>query len=87
MSTEFKPKLFVRTTCPFCIKLENFFEEAGQIDNIEIVECDADLDHYRTFLGEKLGSQATFPTMEIAPGQFMKDSGDLIEYYSRIYHQ
>ena len=83
MTTEFKPKLYVRATCPFCIKLENFFTDAELLDNIEIIECDAELNRYRTFLSEKLGSQVTFPTMEIAPDQFMKDSGALMAHYSK----
>ncbi len=82
MTAEFKPKLYVRATCPFCIKLENFFTDKGAYDKIEIIECDDKLDYYRTFLTEKLGTQATFPTMEIAPDQFMKDSGALMDYYA-----
>jgi len=90
MATEFKPKLFVRVTCPFCIRLENFFEQAGLLDKIEIVECDTkgtdELNRYRTVLSDKLGKQATFPTMEIAPDQFMSDSGALMAYYSGLYN-
>lgn len=90
MTTAFKPKLFVRVTCPFCIRLENFFEQAGLLEKIEVIECDTkggdELNRYRTVLSEKLGKQATFPTMEIAPDQFMSDSGALINYYCELYN-
>ncbi len=90
MTTEFKPKLFVRVTCPFCVRLENFFEQAGLLDKIDVIECDTkgtdELNRYRAFLTDKLGKQATFPTMEIAPDQYMSDSGALMAYYSELYH-
>lgn len=89
--TEFKPKLFVKSGCPFCIRLENFFQQAGLSDQFEVIRCDAngfeELNHYRAFLTEKLGRRASFPTMEIAPGRFMNESGDLMEYYSNLYNR
>ena len=90
MTADFKPKIFVRSACPFCIRLENYFEQLGLLEKFEVIHCDAngeeDLNRYRAFLTEKLGQRASFPAMEIAPGRFMSDSGALMAYYSELYN-
>jgi len=86
MTADFKPKIFVRSACPFCIRLERYFEQLGLLENFEVIQCDAngeeELNRYRAFLTEKLGQRASFPAMEIAPDQFMSDSGALMNYYA-----
>ncbi len=89
MSAAFKPKLFISSTCPYCMKVQRFLAQANLLDKLEIVACDAggenELNRYRTFLTKKLGQQASFPAAEIAPDQFMKESNDLIDYFAGFF--
>jgi hypothetical protein len=59
--------------------------EAGLLDQIEIIELDQNDEEFertKETLTERLGKRATFPTVEIEPGRFMNESGDLIDYYA-----
>ncbi len=89
MAQEFKPKVYMKDTCPFCFKFLLFLTEIGVLDQFEIITAhsdnEAEMDKYRTFLLEKTGKQASFPTVETEPGNFMAESGDLITYYAQQY--
>ena len=86
MTETFKPKVYIKDRCPFCIKLLRFLTDAGLLSQFEIITVQADnyedLSYYRNFLQEKTGQRASFPTVEIAPGEFMAESEDLIDYYA-----
>ena len=78
-------KAYFKYGCPHCFKFLLFMTEAGVLDQIDIIELEAgsaEFDRTKVMLEEKLGARATFPTVEIEPGKFMKESGDLIDYYA-----
>jgi glutaredoxin 2 len=89
MAEQFKPKVYMKDNCPFCFKFMLFLTEIGVLDQFEIITAhsdnDAEMSKYRSFLQEKTGKQASFPTVEIEPGTFMAESGDLIDYYADQY--
>ena len=83
---EFRAKAYVKEGCPFSFKFLAFMAEASLLDEIEIVrlrEGDADYEAAKQKLSEHLGKPASFPTVEIEPGQYMTDSDRLIEHYAQ----
>lgn len=88
MSAEFKPVAYLKNSCPFCFKFVMFMAEAGLMDSIKIVRIDGDneeeMNRYRTLLQEKTGATASFPTVEIEPGQFSSDSEGLIQHFAAL---
>ncbi len=89
MSTLFTPKLYMKSTCPFCFKVMAFVGETGLTGKFEIITADGnneeEMNRYRTLLVEQTGAPASFPTVEIAPGEFIADSDEIINYYADKY--
>jgi hypothetical protein len=85
MNDNFKPKVYLKDTCPFCFKFLLFLSESRILDQFEIITCagedSTEMDKYRTLLQEKAG-KAIFPTVEISPGKYLDDSDALINHYS-----
>jgi hypothetical protein len=84
-SSEFKAKAYVKEKCPFSFKFLVFMSEAGLLDRIEIVRLnpgDPGFEAEKAKLGAHLGKAATFPVVEVEPGQYMNDSDRLIERYA-----
>ena len=86
MSGEFKPVAYLKDSCPFCFKLVMFMAEAGLMDQIELITIDGNNDEemnkYRELLQQKTGAAASFPTVELAPGEFSSDSEGLIAHFA-----
>ena len=84
-ANDFKPKVYLREGCPFSFKFLTFLAEARLLDRVEIVRLNP---HGPNFEAEKeklskgLGKPATFPVVEVAPGQYMADSDRLIAHYA-----
>ena len=76
-SEAFTRTLYMKRGCPFCSKLAIFMAEAGITD----VLWEYDTDENKAKITEKLG-KVTFPTLEIAPGEFMLESGDIINKFA-----
>jgi hypothetical protein len=84
-SNPFTPKAYVKEKCPFSFKLLVFLSEAGLLDRVEIIRMspqDTAFEATKAKLSEHLGKAATFPVVEVAPGQCMTDSDRLIERYA-----
>jgi len=82
----FKPKAYLKEGCPYSFKYLLFMTEAGLLDQVDMVRCDpesAELDAVKQKLSEATGREATFPTVEIAPQEYLSDSDKLIEHYAR----
>ena len=82
----FKPTAYIKDGCPFSFKFLVFAAESGLLDELEIVRVrdgEPEADATKQRLSEKLGKQASFPTVEIEPDRYMADSDKLIEYYSQ----
>ena len=87
MATQsFKPKAYLKDGCPFSFKLWLFLIEAGISDDVEVIRCnpqDPQFEAWKQKLANGLGTQATFPTVEIEPGRYQSDSDGLIQHFSR----
>lgn len=83
---KFRANAYVKEGCPFSYKFLAFMAEAQLLDQIEVVrlrEGDADYETTKQKLAEHLGKPASFPTVEIEPGNYMTDSDRLIEHYAK----
>ena len=81
-----KPKAYLKEGCPYSFKYLLFMTEAGLLDQVDVVRCDpesAEFDAVKQKLSEATGREATFPTVEIAPQEYLSDSDKLIEHYAR----
>ena len=78
-------KAYIKEGCPFSFKFLVFMAEAKLLDEIEIVrvrEGDAEYEATRRKLEEHVG-KASFPTVEVEPGNYMADSDRLMEHYAK----
>lgn len=86
MTTDYIAKAYLKNSCPFCFKFVMFMAEAGLMDKIEIVcidgENETEMNHYREFLQKQTGENASFPTVEINPGEYSSDSDGLIDFFA-----
>jgi hypothetical protein len=84
MNASFRPVLYLKDACPWCLKLRIFLLEAGLsglVDERIFVPGDAAEEGIRVYLGAHL-EKVTFPTLEVAPGQFVQDSQVLIDKFA-----
>ena len=84
----FRAKAYVKAGCPYSFKFMVFMMEAGLLDAVELVRLDPDqpdFEKIKSRLSEGLGEPATFPTVEVARGEFLADSDALIERYAKAH--
>ena len=82
--TDFTPKAYVKTNCPFSFKFRLFAVEAGLADQVEFVELDVDAPSHakdKMDLRDRVGRTHTFPIVEVAEGEFLEDSDALILHF------
>lgn len=82
--TSFNPVVYVRTGCPFCLKLRLFLLEARLLDRVTLREGQTPKEHRQLadHLTEKLG-KTSFPAAEIAPNEYLGDSNTLVTHFAR----
>lgn len=86
-TAEFTPRAIVKLACPFSLKFRIFAEEAGVADRFRYEVVSEGTDAYDEAKAEmkKAGVEASFPTVEIAPGQYLGDSDTLIDHYCEAF--
>ena len=86
MTNEFKAKAWLKSSCPFCFRFLLFITEAGLLDQVEVVRVDADdedqLNARRSELQQLTGEVASFPTVELSPGQYLSDTAEQLSTLS-----
>ena len=86
--TDFKPRAYVKTNCPFSFKFRLFVTEAGLADQFDFVALDPDAPTHaadKADLKSKVGRAHTFPVVEVAQGEFMEDSDALITQFAQAH--
>ncbi|KPF56975.1 hypothetical protein IP65_02640 [Novosphingobium sp. AAP1] len=81
----FRPVLYLKRSCPFCLKAVAFLTEAGQLDSVELRAFwpgDEDEAPIRAALAPHL-DKVTFPTLEVEPGRFIADSDAIVALYAQ----
>jgi hypothetical protein len=87
--TDFKPTAYIRTNCPYSFKFLLFVTEAGLQDRFDFVPMNPEAEefvHREQEIEERMGRNAVFPLVEVAAGEFMSDSDNLIDHFSRIHN-
>jgi len=83
-TTIFRPVLYVKDRCPWCLKLRLFLLEAGLSDRFDwrfFAPGDVTEAGFRAELAPYFET-VTFPTVEIAPGRYIQDSQAIIDHYA-----
>jgi hypothetical protein len=86
MSSPFKPILYLKAKCPFCLKLQIFLLETGLLEGMvqrEFEPGDAQEEVIRAELSLNF-AVASFPTVQYAPGKYLSDSGAIVGQYAAI---
>lgn len=82
-SDAFRPVVYLKHGCPYCLKFMIFLSEGGLLDRFDLAVFDPGDDRedaIRTLLAPHF-EKLSFPTVQIAPGQFVKESDVLIAHY------
>ncbi|MBW4332138.1 glutathione S-transferase N-terminal domain-containing protein [Stakelama sp. CBK3Z-3] len=81
MSEHFRPALYLKATCPHCLKLRIFLLETGLAETCELkvfTPGDAAEAGIRDELARRF-DKTTFPAARIAQKEYMKESDAIIE--------
>lgn len=81
---DFRPVLYLKATCPHCLKLRIFLLEADLLDRFEqriFAAGDENEAAIRAELAPHF-EKVTFPTVQYAPGKYMNDSDAIIAHYA-----
>lgn len=80
----FRPIAYLKDRCPWCFRFRLFLLESGLLEGFDLrvfVPGDAQEAEIRAELAPHFET-VTFPTVEIAPGQFVADSAVLVAHYA-----
>lgn len=84
--SDFVPKLYLKSDCPFCFKLVMFLTETQQLQDVEIIRIegtdDAAMNQHRQLLEQLTGTKASFPTVELSPNHYVSDSDALVQHFA-----
>ena len=83
-SNSFKPVLYVKENCPFCLKVRLFLLEAGLLDAVEIrafAPGSTREDEIRAELAGHI-EKVSFPAAQVAPGEYLTDSDAIIARFA-----
>ncbi|MCJ2046410.1 glutathione S-transferase N-terminal domain-containing protein [Methylobacterium sp. J-078] len=82
----FKPTIYLKAGCPFCLKVRLFLLEAGQLDQAclrEFVPGDDEETTIRELLAPAVET-VTFPTAELTPGRFTTESDAIVAHFANL---
>ena len=83
-SSDFMPRAILKLDCPFSLKFRIFLHEANLADRFRfdvVEEGTSAYDEAKQTL-EEADTEASFPGVETAPGEYMSDSDTLIDHYA-----
>lgn len=84
-SPSFRAILYLKDRCPWCLKLRLFLLEAGLIGQFELrtfAPGDDAEEAIRAELAQHF-EKVTFPTVQNAPGAYLRDSEAIIQHYAK----
>jgi glutathione S-transferase len=80
--TTFKPIVYLKQNCPFCLKIRIFLLEAGMAQDVETRDFapgTPEEDAIRTELAPHL-DKVSFPSAQLEPGRYIAESDDIIAF-------
>jgi len=88
-NVEFKPILYLKQNCPFCLKIRLFVLEAQLADLVEIrdfVVGSKQEEDIRAELSPQL-AKVSFPAAQLEPGQYIAESDDIIAFLATTFRR
>jgi glutaredoxin len=78
------PMIYLKQSCPFCLKLYIFLTEAGIADRFRYTIFDDGDDTHKALRAqmEAAGQQPSFPAAELTPGTLETGTDDLIARFA-----
>ncbi len=76
----FRPTIYLKEKCPFCMKIRIFLLESGLRDSVEVQDFAPGTpqeQEIRDAVSPHL-EKVSFPAAEVAPGEFLADSDGII---------
>lgn len=85
MNAKVPVKVYLKNTCPFCLKLRIFLTEAGLADHADfVVFADGDKTHQALRARmQAAGQEASFPAAELEPGKLSTGTDALIAHFAK----
>jgi glutaredoxin len=79
-----KPTIYLKRSCPFCLKLRIFLTEAGLADRFAYTVFDDGDDTHKALRArmEAAGQQPSFPAAELVAGTLETGTDDLIDRFA-----
>lgn len=80
--TDFKPIVYLKQNCPFCLKVRLFVLEAGMEDDVEIRDHSPGSDQemvLRAALDPHF-EKVSFPAAQLEPGHYIAESDDIVAF-------
>ena len=79
-----RPGIFLKKTCPYCLKLRIFLTEAGLADRFDFTVFTEGDEMHRALRArmEAAGQKPSFPAAQIEPGRLHTGSDDLIARFA-----
>jgi glutathione S-transferase len=80
MTDAFKPIIYLKQNCPFCLKIRLFLLEVGYGDEVETRDFAAGSPEEEAIRAELAPhfAKPSFPTAQVEPGRLMAESDDII---------
>lgn len=85
MNANAPTRVYLKKSCPFCLKLRIFLTEAGLADKVDFtVFADGDATHQslRSRM-QAAGQEPSFPAVEFEPGKLTTGTDELIARFAR----
>lgn len=83
--SDFRPVLYLKESCPFCLKVAAFLVEAGLFGGIDTRTFWPD-DEREQPIREELAphfDMVSFPALQYSVGKFINESEDIIAYFAK----
>lgn len=79
-SALFRPIVYLKENCPFCLKVRLFLLEAGLASDVETRDFVSDGEHEETIRAELQPhlDKVTFPAAQLEPGLYVTESDDIV---------
>lgn len=80
----FKPIVYLKENCPFCLKIRLFLLESGlgpEVDSRDFVPGTEQEEKIRAELQPHL-DKVSFPAAQLEPGRYLAESNDIVAFFA-----